>query len=211
MHCSSFSVTTFSRSWSGFPSYRQRLITILVQRLRRTSDLVSEMLTVESGVVLPPDQRVAPRFQTTIVGYGRYGNHYIGPKYAKPGYPWQVVAVVDPLLTRGRFAVSMLGRSRPGLHCSFARFRSGMTATLHTLRPINAPCQVVEIPLKPDLLYDQLMQYIDAGVKQLILPKPVVMNHSAAAPPDRAGRPRSDQSGGGIAMVLLGFPAHYST
>ncbi len=75
-----------------FPHYRQRLIGILVQRLRRTSDLVSDMLTVESGVTLPRDEQVAARFQTTIVGYGRYGNSYIGPKYAKPGYPWEAVA-----------------------------------------------------------------------------------------------------------------------
>jgi CRP-like cAMP-binding protein len=160
-----------------FPSYRQRLITILVQRLRRTSDLVAEMLTVESGVVLPPDQHVAPSLQTTIVGYGRYGNHYIGPKYAKRGYPWEVVSVVDPLLTRGRFAVSVLGRSRPDtlLFRSFQEWYDGYFAQL---APDQRALQVVEIPLKPDLLYDQLIQYIDAGVKQLILPKPVVMNHT---------------------------------
>ena len=97
-----------------FPRYRQLLIAILVQRLRRTSDLVADMLTVESGVVLPPDHSVEPRFQTTIVGYGRYGNNYIGPKYAKRGYPWDVVAIVDPALTPERFAVSVLGRSKSG-------------------------------------------------------------------------------------------------
>jgi CRP-like cAMP-binding protein len=158
-----------------FPHYRQRLIAILVQRLRRTSDLVSEMLSVESGVLLPPSQHVAARFQTTIVGYGRYGNNYIGPKYAKPGYPWQAVAVVDPQLTRGRFAVSMLGRSRPevALFRSFQEWHDGYFARLTAEQRAR---QVVEIPLKPELLYDQVVQYIDAGVKQLILPKPVVMN-----------------------------------
>ncbi|HEU5100520.1 MAG TPA: cyclic nucleotide-binding domain-containing protein [Roseiflexaceae bacterium] len=160
-----------------FPHYRQRLIAILVQRLRRTSDLVSEMLTVESGVVLPPDQHVAPRFQTTIVGYGRYGNNYIGPKYAKPGYPWEPVAVVDPQLTRGKFAVSMLGRTCPEvvLLRSFHEWRDGYFARL---APEDRARQVLEIPLKPELLYDQVVQYIDAGVKQLILPKPVVMNQA---------------------------------
>lgn len=160
-----------------FPSYRQRLITILVQRLRRTSDLVAEMLTAESGVVLPPDQRVAPGFQTTIVGYGRYGNYYIGPKYAKRGFPWEVVSVVDPLLTRERFAVSVLGRNRLDtlLFRSFQEWYDGYFAQL---APDQRAKQVVEIPLKPDLIYDQLMQYIDAGVKQLILPKPVVMNQT---------------------------------
>jgi len=160
-----------------FPHYRQRLIGILVQRLRRTSDLVSEMLTVESGVVLPPEQHVAARYQTTIVGYGRYGNNYIGPKYAKPGYPWEAVAVVDPQLTRGKFAVSMLGRSRPDclLFRSFQEWYDGYFAQL---MPDRRARQVLEIPLKPELLYDQALEYIDAGVKQLILPKPVVMNQA---------------------------------
>ena len=160
-----------------FPYYRQRLISILAQRLRRTSDLVSEMLTVESGVILPRDQHVGTHFQTTIVGYGRYGNNYIGPKYAKPGYPWQAVAIVDPHLTRGRFAVSMLGRRCPDclLFRSFQEWYDGYFAQL---TPDRHARQVVEIPLKPELLYEQVLQYIDAGVKQLILPKPVVMNQA---------------------------------
>jgi CRP-like cAMP-binding protein len=157
-----------------FPHYRQRLISILVQRLRRTSDLVSEMLAVESGVILPPDP-VAARFETTIVGYGRYGNNYIGPKYAKPGYPWQAVAIVDPDLTRSKFAVSVLGRRCPDclLFRSFQEWYDGYFAQLS---PDRRAQQVVEIPLKPELLYEQVLQYIDAGVKHLILPKPVVMN-----------------------------------
>ena len=160
-----------------FPHYRQRLITILVQRLRRTSDLVSEMLSVESGTLLPPDEPVESRYQTTIVGYGRYGNNYIGPKYAKPGYPWEAVAVVDPLLTRGQFSVSVLGRSRPGtlLFHSFQEWHDGYFALL---APEQRARQVLEIPLKPELLYDQVLRYIDAGVRQLILPKPVVMNQA---------------------------------
>jgi CRP-like cAMP-binding protein len=160
-----------------FPHYRQRLIAILVQRLRRTSDMVSEMLTVESGVVLPPDQHVAPRYDTTIVGYGRYGNNYIGPKYAKSGYPWQAVAVVDPQLTRGRFVVSMLGRIRPQT-ALFRSFQEWYAGYFVRLTPDQRARQVVEIPLKPELLYDHVLPYIDAGVKQLILPKPVVMNQA---------------------------------
>ena len=158
-----------------FPHYRQRLIGILAQRLRRTSDLVSEMVTIDSGVILPPDQDVAPHFQATIVGYGRYGNNYIGPKYAKPGYPWQAVAIVDPHLTRGRFAVSVLGRRCPDclLFRSFQEWYDGYFAQL---TPDRRARQVVEIPLKPELLYEEVLRYVDAGVKQLILPKPVVMN-----------------------------------
>ena len=188
-----------------FPSYRQRLITILVQRLRRTSDLVAEMLTVESGVVLPLDQRVAPRFQTTIVGYGRYGNHYIGPKYAKPGYPWEVVSVVDPLLTRGRFAVSVLGGADP-THCSFARFRSGMTGTLHNLRPINAARQVVEIPLKPDLALRSADAVYRCRSQAGDLAQACRDESHAPARSDRAGRPRADKAAVASQWYYSDFP-----
>ena len=34
------------------------------------------------------------------------------------------------------------------------------------------------MPLKPELVYEEALRYIDAGVKQLILPKPVVMNQA---------------------------------
>ena len=192
-----------------FPHYRQRLISILAQRLRRTSDLVSEMLAVESGVVLPPDQHVAARFQTTIVGYGRYGNNYIGPKYAKPGYPWQAVAIVDPHLTRGRFAVSMLGRRCPDclLFRSFQEWYDGYFAQL---TPDRRARQVVEIPLKPEAaLRGGTAVYRRRG--QAADPAQAGGDESdPAARPDRSGRSRADQGRGGVPMVLLGSPADHS-
>jgi CRP-like cAMP-binding protein len=156
-----------------FPHYRQQLISLLIQRLRRTSDLVSEMLPVENGAIVPPDEPIAARFQTTIVGYGRYGNSYIGPKYAKQGYPWEAVAIVDPHLTRGGFAASVLGRRCPDclLFRSFQEWHDGYFAQL---TPELRARQVVEMPLRPELLYEQVLRYLDAGVEQLILPKPVV-------------------------------------
>jgi CRP-like cAMP-binding protein len=163
-----------------FPRYRDILIRILAQRLRRTSSLVSEMLTVESGVVLPPDQHQEPQFQATIAGYGRYGNSYIGPKYAKRGFAWEVAAIVDPLLTPARFAVSVLGRARPDTPI-FHTFDEWHDRYFKHLSPEQRAWQVVEIPLKPELVYDQALRYIDAGVRQLILPKPVVMNETQLA------------------------------
>jgi hypothetical protein len=71
----------------------------------------------------------------------------------------------------------MLGRSHPeiALFRSFQEWQAGYFARL---APEQRARQVLEIPLKPDLLYDQVVQYIGAGVKQLILPKPVVMNQA---------------------------------
>ena len=163
------------RFLARFPRYRDILITILIQRLRRTSSLVSEMLSVESGVVLPPNHHPTPRFHTTIVGYGRYGNNYIGPKYAKHGFPWDVVAVVDPLLIQERFAISVLGRSKPDIRL-FRSFDDWYANHFTYLSPDQQARQVIEIALKPELVYDQVLRYIDAGVRQFILPKPVVMN-----------------------------------
>lgn len=165
------------RFLARFPRYRDILITILVQRLRRTSGLVSEMLSVESGVVLPPDHHVAPLFHATIVGYGRYGNNYIGPKYAKRGYPWEVIAVVDPRLTPERFAISVLGRGKPDIRL-FRTFDDWYAGYFKHLSVEGQARQVIEIPLKPELLYEQVLRYIDAGVRQFILPKPVVMNRA---------------------------------
>jgi CRP-like cAMP-binding protein len=159
----------------AFPRYRERLIAILVQRLRRTSSLVSEMLTVDSGVTLPPEPYLGPPFETTIVGYGRYGNNYIGPKYAKTGYPWDVAAIVDPTLTPQRFAVSVLGRGKPDTRL-FRTFDEWHAGYFTRLGPEQQKRHVVEIPLKPELLFDQALRYMDAEVRQFILPKPVVMN-----------------------------------
>jgi len=163
------------RFLARFPRYRDILITILVQRLRRTSSLVSEMLSVESGVVLPPNRQAAPHFHTTIVGYGRYGNNYIGPKYAKRGFPWDVIAVVDPLLTQERFAISVLGRSKSDIEL-FRSFDDWYAGYFKHLSLNQQAGQVIEIALKPELVYDQVLRYIDAGIRQFILPKPVVIN-----------------------------------
>jgi CRP-like cAMP-binding protein len=185
-----------------FPRYRDILIAILAQRLRRTSSLVSEMLTTESGVVLPPDERVVPRFGATIVGYGRYGSAYIGPKYAKRGYPWDVMAVVDPLLTPDRFAASVLGRSKPDTPV-FRDFDTWYAGYFKRLAPDQQARQVIEIPLKPEFVYDQVLRYIDAGIRHFILPKPVVMNEAQLS--DLARR-----VAGGQVKAAVASQWHYS-
>ncbi|MBV6626731.1 MAG: Gfo/Idh/MocA family oxidoreductase [Rivularia sp. (in: Bacteria)] len=115
------------------------------------------------------------KLQTTIVGYGRYGNKYIGPKYAKNSYSWETVAVVDPLITKSKFSESVLGRKRPQteLFKSFEEWYENYFAKLDNNEKSR---QVIEIALKPELVYSQALLYIEAGVKNIILPKPVVVN-----------------------------------
>ena len=114
-------------------------------------------------------------FQVTIVGYGRYGNHYIGPKYAKRGYPWEVKAVIDPSLNSARFGDSVLGQEKPDI-LVFLNFTDWYEHYFKHLDDDKRRRQVVEIALKPELVYEQAIRFINVGVKQLILPKPVVVN-----------------------------------
>lgn len=121
------------------------------------------------------DISINQKLQTTIVGYGRYGNKYIGPKYAKKNYSWEAVAVVDPEITNYNFQQSVLGKQKPrtGLFKSFEDWYKNYFEKLGENERYK---QVVEIALKPELVYEQALLYIEAGVKNIILPKPVVIN-----------------------------------
>ena len=165
---------------AAFPHYAGVLLQLLAARIRSTSQLFPDLGGLNVGAGGAGDPAEAPAFQVTLVGYGRYGNSYIGPKYAKRGFPWEIVAVVDPQLAPGRFAVSVLGRSRPDtpIYPGFERWYDGY---YKHLAPERRARQVVEIPLKPELVYEQALRYLDAGVQQLILPKPVVMSEAQLA------------------------------
>ncbi|MEO1431068.1 MAG: Gfo/Idh/MocA family oxidoreductase [Cyanobacteria bacterium J06632_19] len=115
------------------------------------------------------------KLQTTIVGYGRYGNKYIGPKYAKNSYYWETVAVVDPEITKSKFSESFLGQNRPETEL-FKSFEEWYENYFSKLDENEKSKQVIEIALKPELVYSQALLYIEAGVKNIILPKPVVVN-----------------------------------
>lgn len=116
-------------------------------------------------------------YDVTLVGYGRYAGLHVGPKYAKPGYPWQMAAAVDPSLTVEYFHSTVMGQRHPNLplHSGFdewyTRYFSQLTAAQQRR-------QVVEIALRPERVYAEAMRYIEAGVKQLILPKPVVVDRA---------------------------------
>lgn len=167
--------TDFNKFLKQFPRYYRILLDITTDRLRHTNLMVSEMVTADGGVGAQPDEWVNPSFQTTICGYGRYGKLHIGPKYAKTGYLWEVVAIIDPVIKPGDFAVSVLGRKRPDtlIFNSFDDWHNGYFKRLSKEQQNK---QVIEIPLRPDLIYEQTLRYIEAGVKQFILPKPVVLN-----------------------------------
>jgi hypothetical protein len=83
-------------------------------------------------------------YAITLVGYGRYAGLHVGPKYAKPGYPWQPVAAVDPLLTRERFQSTVLGQSHPDLPLC-ASFDEWYTGYFARLSPTEQRRQVVDI------------------------------------------------------------------
>jgi hypothetical protein len=86
-----------------------------------------------------------------------------------------VKAIVDPMLNSERFAGSVLGQEKPDtlLFLNFTEWYENYFRDLDDDQKLK---QVVEIALKPALVYEQAMRFIKAGVKQLILPKPVVIN-----------------------------------
>ena len=103
----------------------------------------------------------------------------------------------------------MLGRRCPDC-LLFRSFQEWYDGYFTQLTPDRRARQVVEIPLKPELLYEQVLRYIDAGVKQLILPKPVVMNQAQLqALIDRVAHERI-KAAVASRMVLLGLPADHS-
>ncbi|NES91206.1 MULTISPECIES: hypothetical protein [Okeania] len=87
-------------------------------------------------------------FPTTIVGYGRYGKNYIGTKYAKNEYFWEIVSIVDPVITSSLFADSILGQNQPQTYL-FQSFRQWHDNYFKYLNNQQKARQVIEIALKP--------------------------------------------------------------
>ncbi|MGL4408244.1 MAG: hypothetical protein ACRCTU_07630 [Zoogloea sp.] len=111
------------------------------------------------------------RFPVTLVGYGRYGN-YIGPKYAKPGYPWHMEAVVDPALDEAAFARTVLGSLKPETRI-FSGLERWKEAYFDTLSAEKQQRVVVELALPANIVSRVARQLMEMGVRQIILPKPV--------------------------------------
>ncbi|UCC53440.1 MAG: hypothetical protein JSV68_05615, partial [Anaerolineaceae bacterium] len=156
------------------PQYSRALLNLLTARLRDTVRLFPDLGGFNVGATVQGDADGRAAYPVTLVGYGRYGSLHIGPKYAKDGYPWDMQAIVDPALNRARLQSSVLGHKRPDIPI-FGGFEAWYERCFQPLDDDQRQRQVVEIALRPDLDYAQSMLYIEAGVKQLILPKPVVM------------------------------------
>ncbi|MCC5628470.1 Gfo/Idh/MocA family oxidoreductase [Nostoc sphaeroides CHAB 2801] len=137
--------------------------------------LLPNSVFIETPESQPHFYDQASNFQTTIVGYGRYGKNYIGTKYAKDGYFWEIAAIVDPVISPSSFADSVLGKKKPHTYL-FQSFHQWYNNYFKLLNNQQKARQVIEICLKPELVYEQLMLYIEAGIKNFILPKPVVIN-----------------------------------
>lgn len=77
-----------------------------------------------------------------------------------------MAAVVDPIIKPGDFAVSVLGHNKLDTPI-FNDLNSWHHNYFKKLSEEQKEKQVVEMPLKPELLYGQAIRYVDAGVKQL--------------------------------------------
>jgi hypothetical protein len=137
-------------------------------------------MTFEREISVVPTARprsARGRYAVTLAGYGRYGN-YIGPKYARAGYRWDVHAVVDPQVSPDAFDRSVLGTLRPHTQLldSIEAWNRRYFSRLDASRRSQV---VVELALAPDKVLQAARQYIHVGVKNLIFPKPVVDTEEA--------------------------------
>jgi CRP-like cAMP-binding protein len=163
---------TVLRSSSDF---LYRLLCEVATRLRQTNQLLSPQPNV-AGYDRGGSARGATLgHDVTLVGYGRYGSLHIGPKYAIQRDLWNMSAIVDPALTTSQYRVSRLGLSRPEVPI-FATFDAWQQGYFDKLSEGAKANHVVEIALRPGLVCDQAMLYMRAGVKNVILPKPVTAN-----------------------------------
>jgi hypothetical protein len=155
------------------PYFALDLLKLLSRRLRKTNSLFLEMRPLHLGLVGKQEQSISSPFDVTLVGYGRYGNLHIGPKYAKKGYLWNVKAIVDPLIKKAKYLHTPLGISQPDtlLLSNFENWNEKYFQVLPNEKKLQ---QVIEVSLRPDVVLKAVMPYIEAGVKNIILPKPVV-------------------------------------
>jgi len=117
-----------------------------------------------------------PIYQVTLVGYGRYGN-YIAPKYAKKGFLWDIKSVVDPNVSIIEYKNSALGKVKPNLNV-IGTFEEWYESYFKNLPNEEREQVVVELALSTDIVLKVARKYIEAGVKNLVLPKPVVDSKS---------------------------------
>jgi len=156
-----------------YPSFVKKLAGMLASRLNRSNKIYAEFNNIRTSFSPLADPALKSKFGVTIVGYGYYGNMYIGPKYAKPGFLWRPEAVVDPVVQEDRFNFSVLSETNPGMPL-FRTADEWVTQYFDRLDPQQQASHVIEIPLDPKILLNVIRPYIEAGVKQFVLPKPVV-------------------------------------
>ena len=154
------------------PALVYRLLCEVASRLKQRNEVFTPLADTASHNGASTVGEAALGHQVTLVGYGRYGSLHIGPKYAIRNDLWNVSAVVDPVLTRSQYGISRLGMARPDvpIYPTFDVWRHDYFDKLDDEAKAK---QVVEIALRPDVVYDQTLLYIGAGVSNVILPKPV--------------------------------------
>jgi CRP-like cAMP-binding protein len=158
------------------PDFLYRLLCEVAMRLRQTNQLLSPQASIDVYDRASRAHQEVLGHDVTLVGYGRYGRLHIGPKYATNSTLWNMAAIVDPLLTRPQYRVSRLGLTRPDVPI-FATFDDWRRDYFDKLDDAAKAMHVVDIALRPDVVCDQAMLYMRAGIRNMILPKPVTVNH----------------------------------
>jgi CRP-like cAMP-binding protein len=159
------------------PDFLYSLLCEVATRLRHTNQLLSPQANVAGYDRASGAAEGALGHDVTLVGYGRYGSLHIGPKYAMHNQLWNISAIVDPILTESQYRVSRLGLTRPDIPI-FATFEAWRQGYFDKLDDVAKAKHVVEMALRPEAVYDQTMLYMRAGIRNVILPKPVTINRN---------------------------------
>jgi hypothetical protein len=154
------------------PDFVYRLLCEVAARLKQRNGLFTPPADGASHIGASTGGKGSLGHGVTLVGYGRYGNLHIGPKYAIRNQLWHMSAIVDPVLTRSRYGISRLGMARPDVPI-YPTFDAWRHDYFDTLDDDAKAKHVVEIALRPDVVYEQTLLYVRAGVRNVILPKPV--------------------------------------
>lgn len=100
---------------------------------------------------------------STLVGAGRYGNGLVGQKYIKNRLGSNINSVIDPNIN--------ILRKRKDFHLNnIPSYKNAIEWSAS--QPINQNT-VVDLALKPEIIPRAFKEYIDLGVRKIILPKPV--------------------------------------
>jgi CRP-like cAMP-binding protein len=148
----------------------QQILLTLSGYIRTSNARFAEIATaLPSEETLPDSEDIT---LVTLAGYGIYGRKLLGPKYTNKSLGCHVDAIIDPTVTLEDFHNSPLAKARPTLRL-FRSIDEWYDVYFSRLSKASQERVAVEVNLKPKFTCSEVLKYIEHGVKNLIIAKPV--------------------------------------